>query len=312
MATEPGEQQMTRRQHIVTRWYLDNFCDDKGWLFVYGRNREVRKSRPMNECLERDFYEYEISGRKTGNVYENWLGRIEGEAKGVLPLILGRQQLNRNQATIWSRFVASLFVRTRKARQQMSGSVANRFRTQTQRPEFVRDLQYRFLQAGELRYAEELQREMDSLLTAMEESPSFYHVVGIPRHTEVLAEDIMQRDWHTVYAPGGHVFVTSDCPVMTMERGERAWNLGAGFARPDTVIAVPITRDALFVASPQRFPWPPVLEPADVDWINGAVANFAQRNVYAPVHSDHLKELVDRQMNRTIFGENSFLLPGKN
>jgi len=44
------------------------------------------------------------------------------------------------------------------------------FRDQTKDPGFVRDLQYGLFLAGELRFAEELQKEVDELRAAMETS----------------------------------------------------------------------------------------------------------------------------------------------
>jgi len=90
-----------------------------------------------------------------------------------------------------------------------------KFRDQTKNPNFVRDLQYQLFRAGELRFAEDLQKEMDDLGTAMENSPSFYHVVGLPHRTRVVAEAIMRKSWYTIEAPPDMFFVTSDCPVST-------------------------------------------------------------------------------------------------
>ena len=120
-ATLPKKQKLTRREHIVPRLVLSNFTDANGLLWVYTKNKSVRPSTPTNECWERDFYEYELNGRKTNNKYENWLAAVEGDAGNILQLLMGRQPLGQWDAVIWSTFVASLFVRTRKVRKQISG-----------------------------------------------------------------------------------------------------------------------------------------------------------------------------------------------
>ena len=84
LSTKP-KKKLARRQHIVSSWYLDNFCDGGSKLCVYERGKEIRASVPRNECVERDFHEFDLAGRQTSNDYEDWLSRIEGEAKAIIP-----------------------------------------------------------------------------------------------------------------------------------------------------------------------------------------------------------------------------------
>ena len=121
---------LARRQHIVSSWYLDNFCDSGGRLYVYERGKDIRGSVPRNECVERDFYELDLAGRKTSNDYEDWLSRIEGEAKAIFPSIVGNQRINPNEAAVWSYFVASIFYRTRKVRSQISSLMVSKLRAE--------------------------------------------------------------------------------------------------------------------------------------------------------------------------------------
>src|SRR5713101_5471353 len=90
--TRTNKQKLTRRQHIVPRLLLANFADSAGTLWVHTKGKPARASTAENECLERDFYEYELNGRKTSNKYENWLGRIESDASGILRLLADRQR----------------------------------------------------------------------------------------------------------------------------------------------------------------------------------------------------------------------------
>src|SRR5579862_465237 len=94
-ATDPGKKKPTRKEHIVPRLLLENFADSAGKLWVYEKNKPIRRSTAENECVERDFYEYELNGRKTNNRYEDWLGRIEADATTMLRAVMARQQLTR-------------------------------------------------------------------------------------------------------------------------------------------------------------------------------------------------------------------------
>jgi hypothetical protein len=90
---------------------LANFADSAGTLWVYSKDKPARPSIPENECVERDFYEYELNGRKTSNKYEDWLARIEGNATAALQLLTDRRRLTEREAVTWAAFVAALFVK---------------------------------------------------------------------------------------------------------------------------------------------------------------------------------------------------------
>jgi uncharacterized protein DUF4238 len=297
----------TRREHIVPRLLLANFTDSDGVLWVYTKEKQIRESIPDSECWERDFYEYELNGRRTNNKYEDWLAAVEGNASKVLPMLTGRERLGRQDAVVWSAFVASLFARTRKVRKQISDAMVRKFKQRTEDPDFIRTMQCELLQQGELCYADDLRRDAERLRAAMEKSPSFYHVSGLPHHTASLAEALMRKKWHTVDAPAGKSFLVSDCPVMTAElRGNQVLP-GAGFGKEDTVVLVPMTPQKLFVASPHNRSWRIVAEARAVDMVNLLAVRFAHRNVYASVNSVDIQSLVDMELDQIVFGQNAFL-----
>jgi hypothetical protein len=309
MKMQQRKKQLTRHEHIVPRSYLENFCDPQGTLFVYEQGKDVRESRPERECHERDFYEYEVGTRKTENAYEDWLSGIEDAAKSLVPLIADSQPLGQREATTWACFVASLFARTRKVRAQFSSAMIERLREHTQHPEFVRDLQHELLRAGELVYTEDLRKQIDDLRMMMEGSPSNYHVTGLPRKTAILAEALLYKQWHTLCAPSGKFFVTSDCPVVTVERKGSEWARGSGFGNEKVMILLPLTPEKVFFAAPRSFSVNRGIGPAFVDSTNYLVVQFGHRNVYANLRSDEIKTLVDHEINQVVFGKNAFMPP---
>jgi len=184
----PTKEQAKRREHIVSRLLLSNFTDSEAVLWVYTKERPVRQSVASAECWERDFYEYELNGRKTNNKYEDWLAAVEGNASRVLPMLTSRRHVSRHDAVAWSVFVACLFTRTRKVRKQISDAMVRKFKQQIEDRHFIRTLQYELLQQGELCYTDDLRRDAEKLRAAMDASPSFYHVSGLPHHAATLAE----------------------------------------------------------------------------------------------------------------------------
>ena len=196
---------LTHKEHIVPRMLLSEFAAPDGVLWVYAKDRPPRPSKPENECVERDFFEFELRGKKTNNSYENWLSHIEGNAANLLSSIKQRRQISNEDAVLWSQFVASLFGRTRKVRSQISEGMTQRFREQTENPDFIRDLQYSLLQQGELHFADDLKRAITEIRTAMNASPSFYHVSALPNRVRIIVESLLTRAWHTIEAPTGDI-----------------------------------------------------------------------------------------------------------
>jgi hypothetical protein len=175
-------------------------------------------------------------------------------------------------------------------------------------------MQYELLQQGEFHTAAELRESLEKTRRAMNDSPSFYHVSGLPRHTISLADALMRKRWWTINAPPGKSFLVSDCPVMTSELDGpdgRKILPGAGFGKENTAVLVPITSGKLFVASPHDRNWLKVATPRGVDMINLQAVQFGHRNVYADANSPHIQSLVDAELDQIVFGQNAFLPGGK-
>jgi hypothetical protein len=304
---EASKHNRTRRQHIVPSWYLDGFCDASGQIYVYEKGKLTRHGIPDKECAERDFYEFDLAGTKTKNSYENWLSRIESDAKGVFPSFVEGRIISSDQAAIWSCFVASLFWRTRKVRSDISERMLPKLREETKTEEFLRETQYAAFKKGEFYFAEELREKIDAFQKKYEDS-HHYHIAGMPRHTRGLAEILVKKNWHTVSAPSGKFFVTSDCPVVTVERKEHSWELGAGFEKDNVMVFLPLTPERIFIAASSSFGFKATLPDAAADALNAASVRFAQRNVYADQDSPDLKTRVDLEINQIVFGKNAFLV----
>jgi len=305
-------QQLVREQHIVPRWHLGKFTDADGRLWCYRPNRPPKKFAPKGTCWERDFYEYELNGKKTNNKYENWLGRIENDAATRLSLVLDRSQIGVYDATVWAAYVASSFVRTEKCRAHISAAMVQKFGEQTQSPDFIRRMQHELLKWGELVFYEDVKKSIEQIRSAMDNSPSFYHVSGLERNVASLAEAVMGKTWHTIQAPQGKFFLMSDCPVTSVEIADGEIRLGSGLGNEHTVVVLPLTPEYLFVAAPPLTRWKSVGLPNFVDSVNLLVTQFAHRRVYSNVNSPEVQSLVDLHINKVEFGKNAFLHASQN
>lgn len=296
-----------RKEHIVARWLLSQFTDSEGKLWVYEKGKAPRRSRPERECAERDFYEYKLGNRETNNEYEDWLESIETDAADTLPMLLERSFRRQNDRAVFARFVASLFIRTRKVRDQFLGPIIKKFRAETEAPGYIRDLQYKSFQRGELLFEEDLRRQIEWTRTAIESSPSFLHLSGIKQHTLALAGVIAKKKWHVIEAAPGKSFLISDSPVCTGRVSNEQISAGDGFGKTTTSIWLPITAQHLFVASPPADIWNKVAEPDGVDSMNRLTVRFAHRNVYSNAKMESVQRLVDDRINEIVFTQNAFL-----
>jgi hypothetical protein len=299
---------LTKKSHIVPTMLLSQFVAADRKLRVYEKNKQLRKSRPENECTERYFYEFEFRGKKTNNRYENWLSQVEENAAAILRGIMQRPILTRQQAEIWATFIAALFGRTRKVKTQISNAMSQ-MGLQQDNPDYVRDLQLALLKHGELHYAEDIQRAVTEIHAAMNACPPYFFVSALPNRVRIIAPDILARDWHTIAAPEGHTFLISDCPVVTYKVQDGRIFTGVGFGDEKTIVLLPVSPNHLFVASPRHVEWPTVFSASGMQNVNRMIVQFAHRNVYANAESEDVQRLVDAEIDTTKFGENAFVPP---
>jgi len=208
---------------------------------------------------------------------------------------------------IWASYVASLFLRTQKVRAQISGAMVSRFREQSRDPEFIRNFQYELLKSGELVFADDLRKEFEQLRGYMEESPSFYHVSGLQRHTESLGRALAAKTWHVLQPPPGKFFILSDCPVTTVEISGGHATPGPGFGKENSAILLPLTPEYLFLASHSAISWRAIGTPVAVDATNLLTVRFAYKRVYSHLNSPEIKALVDAEINQITFGKDAFV-----
>lgn len=301
---------LTKREHIIPRMLLSQFVAADGKLRVYEKDKPLRVSRPENECVESNYFEFEFRGNKTNNKYENWMSQVEGNAASILGGIMQRRVLARQEAEIWATFVAALFGRTRKVKTQISNAMFQMGREQDN-PDYVRDLQLALLKQGELHYAKDIQRAVTEIHAAMSADPSYFFVSGLPNRVRIIAPDILARDWHTIAAPEGRSFLISDCPVATYKMQDGRIFTGAGFGDEKTIVLLPVSPNHLFVASPRHVGWPAVFSASGMQNVNRIIVQFAHRNVYANAESEEVQQLVNAEIDATRFGENAFVPPAR-
>lgn len=307
----PSARSVIRDQHIISRFYLNKFADSEKHVQVYAAGRPPRRKSTKGQSWERDYFEYTVNGEATNNRYEDWFQRFETDASAIYPIILAGKPLTAEQEIVWASFIATMFLRSRKVREQFGPELTRMVEAENySSDENIREMQCELLSRGVFVFADELRERVERTLHEMR-APAFGQLAGIESSAKMLTKNILEKPrWFVLEAASGCEFVTSDCPVQTWAlNGPKApLTLGSGFGHQNTAIVLPLSPKAVFFAGPNEIVWSSkVLSPEDTARVNLATVQFAHHAVYALSKSPEVQAMVDRELNRYTFGKDCFI-----
>lgn len=301
---------LVRNSHIVPRFYLNKFADTAKFLFQYVRGRDPQRKSTKSLSSEGDYFEYTVNGEATANRYENWFQRFETDAAAIYPIIHAEKPLTGDQEIVWSSFVATVFLRSRKVREQFGPALTRMMDAENyESEEQIREMQCELLRQGIFVDSEDMRAKVRHTLAEMR-APAFGQLAGIENSAKMITKNIIEKErWFILEAAPGYEFVTSDCPVQTWGlNGPKApITMGSGFGHQNTAIVFPLSPRMLFFAG-NGVRWSSkVLSVEDTVKANTATVQFAHRTVYALSRSAGIQALVDGELNKYTFGENCFI-----
>lgn len=291
---------LVRNAHIVPRFYLNKFADKSKFIFVYapGRDPQLRSTKTVSS--EDDYFEYTVNGEATANRYEIWFQRFETDASAIYSTIHDGQQITRKDQIVWSSFVATVFLRSRKVREQFGPALTRSMDAENyDREEKIRDMQCELLSQGIFVYSEDIRAKVRQTLEEMR-VPAFGQLAGIEDSAKMITKNILEKKtWWILEAAPGCEFVTSDCPVQTWAlNGPKApITMGSGFGHQNTAVVFPLSPKKLFFAGNDIRWSSKVLSEEDTDKVNTATVQFAHRAVYALTRNPEIQALVDRELD---------------
>jgi hypothetical protein len=294
----------------VPRFYLNKFADSSKFLFQYVPGRDVQRRSTKSLSSEEDFFEYTVNGQATVNSYENWFQRFETDAAAMYSTIDAGHALTGEQQIVWSSFVATVFLRSRKVREQFGPSLTKMiYEEKYDSEENIREMQHELLKQGVLVSSEDMRSKVMQTLEEMR-APAFGQLAGIEESAKMITRNIVEKErWFILEAAPGLEFVTSDCPVQTWAlNGPKApITMGTGFGHQNTAIVFPMSPRRLFFAS-NGIRWTSqVLSQDDTVKFNTATVQFAHRAVYGHSKKAEIQDLVELELNKYTFGENCFI-----
>ena len=231
--------QYTTDEHFVPKFYLQNFANDGGQVWVYDRSNKKRFSQiPNNICFKKDLYETKAEGMNPAlgeyvlrNQLEDTFCQYEGAWSKLIKQVLSTCRLNidsnalicnTEQKRQLAEFVSNLILRnpiTMKNSELDEISAAK----QLEETKAIEHL-FNLLGFGSI----------DSVLRFINKSNHFNDEFGTQR---LLADELLKMDMRFIYNEEND-FVTSCCPIFYGMRED-----GSSI----TDVIVPLSTDVLML-----------------------------------------------------------------
>jgi hypothetical protein len=248
----------TKRQHYVTRAYLEGFLgDSQRSLFVYGRNRDACFSAsPENIAFVGNYYSFKRPDGTWDDSLETFLANhVEGPGMNLVRrLAAGNSQLSWEEREQIALALAFQEFRVPYMRQI----------NDTMFQEVLKRLQANFDSSGSDQLRLRLLSQFRGSVTEFAVTPEvirqeFQKIADDPAR---FSRDSLQHSafgfmriyrymrWEVHHVTGSERFVTSDCPVMRMfpPGGDTSMSL----MRPDVEIRFPLDKRTLLVLRHDR------------------------------------------------------------
>lgn len=303
-----------RNTHFVPRFYLSGFCDpgeSKPRLWVYEKNKPIRKSAPSVEARQRDYYCLTRASEDTLHI-EELLCKTETVAAPVLRKARSKGWIfTQSEKEELAFFIGQMFNRGPAAREFFKNNV-DVLRSLLEDPERSRDPAFLALHnwvgtttGVHLEPAELLGKlksdELDPIAQRRRE------LFMLLRLTPLFAETFLKFRWQIWETNSDQLFITSDTPVISLRpRADGMADLGVGFLADKARVYFPLNLSKCLVMMQEGPEGRRTIPPSLVRMINRAILSCAMRCIFAPSRSPVLQKLVDRVGCRMVYGLNSF------
>lgn len=285
-----------RRHHFVSQCYLKSFAvPRKGQpqtTVFDGLTRKTYRTGIGNVGAERDFNRVEVDGQDP-NILEDALAKFEGELGPALGRIIAVSSLaNTDDRAALLNFMCLLALRNPRLRETMRNA-------QEQTARKLMDL---VLSSKEMYEAELKRAREDGFATGVghvpyEEMKQFFEdgqfKIEVPTERHIQQEIglfdkilplFFRRGWLLLQAPQNSAgFITSDHPVCLMwsDPSRRGRFYGPGLGLPGTEVIFPISPGLAMIGAFELKDDEREVADEVVAAVNGAIATYAERQVYA-------------------------------
>lgn len=215
-----------RLHHYVPRFYLSGFVDPnvlrrekKAIIWVYEKEKQIRRSSPEKEARQRDFYAFVKDGSRNVEI-ETWLGNLEDQVAPIIAsLAKDKRSITETEKERLAVFIGTMQMRTPSGR-YLSDMRIEPFVTRTMKEAAADAARFRsFVEQGLQLPGEDLGFDLEEvrqeILAGRGEELAARQDLRLLSIIEVgkkVAQVLFDMNWQTIYSENQELFLTSDDP----------------------------------------------------------------------------------------------------
>lgn len=218
--------QITKKQHFAPRFYFKRFAVDNLLQTLDIQNGKIIKAQPYSGICYADFYYAVETGKEdeTSQVFEQFFGEIEDkfakEYNNIVDAIWNYRPLTDKQLDILAWFMASLWIRSPRMRDQVNKTMADGMKQITtlmaSHPNFTDGAKEALEKEGHKVTAEQIEDARKTLESGEYELTFENNInhLNLIAHCEKFYRWFVIKKWRFYLAKGSKKFITTDTPVI--------------------------------------------------------------------------------------------------
>ena len=240
-----------KRHHYVPRFYLKNFVNDKGYLWVYDRQEDTySEQRPEHTAVQKDYYTIKDKHGNKDTEIEKLFSMIESKASAVIKKIVSGVSINQEDKDNLALFISCQMARVpeyekriadateesmkatgrllvysvERAEEIIKQSTKNKSNkgSNTLTPQALFD----FIQGGQYKISFSKEWSLGTMLQSAHRLSGYF----------------AKMDWLILYAPNKHFFIISDNPyTLVPPKDKYLTNSGVGIITPGAQKVIPLS-----------------------------------------------------------------------
>lgn len=304
-----------KAQHYIPKFYLKGFTDRDGRLWVCEKFKPIRGSKPGAEAHRPDYYTHADQGERDDTA-ENILKQSESRAAPIVRKLANPQYvLTPENAGRLIIFVAFMFARVPSWREHLDNIAAQVARDGLMKHAGDKEKFYKTWASMEKAAGESLKMEPEKLREYilkgeydLTQGSRGFNIGAMFTSAFSVIDKFQLMGYQALYAPQGKYFMTSDCPVFTLQPdGSGAATIGMGLGWENIEVFFPLNKKTCLRMKRGIPPKGRIVEPGYVDDINHIVMATAVEYLYSCEGLRRIARLFDERGCKVKAGKNAFM-----
>lgn len=295
------------RHHFVPQFYLQGFVDAQNppFMWIYRKDGgPIIKSSVKDTAVHSHYYSFKTkSGKRDSQSMEKFFSEIEGNTAAVFKKILNKEELDNDQRSIFSAFLAFTFTRVPNYRENMIDKPTGELMKKMQ---IMMASHKEHFETHIRNYEAKTGNKIDIPIEEMRQyilKGNYDIKVGNPEYSlgftlrtaEELAAIFHQMKWAFFETSDDLYFLSSDNPLYYIDPTYKPGSFyGVGLLNKNIEVTFPISKSLMFLGT---WEGPDGYLPATDkirDMLNRRTIISAKDFVFAPENSIELSKLVQK------------------